>query len=186
VSRWLADRKIREQGTRVSRRLHGAISQKTAFFIVTAVITSLLPTWVTMKLPSSVMWRSVATYSRWFLARGFFYLLATCSRWFFARGFFYPEDGAIRSSETSVLTRSTRHHIPEGGILHSHRYENLKSYILFITFSIDRNYLNHYVSEIGYDSSDQNMGVLIALLSMVWEQLYNSLNRPVYFRVLFT
>jgi hypothetical protein len=31
------------------------------------------------------------------------------------------------SSETSVHTRSTRRHIPEDGILHSHRCENLKS-----------------------------------------------------------
>jgi hypothetical protein len=36
---------------------------------------------------------------------------------------------AIRSSETSVHTRSTRRHIPGGGILYSHRCENLKSYI---------------------------------------------------------
>jgi hypothetical protein len=36
---------------------------------------------------------------------------------------------AIRSSETSGYTRSTRHHIPEDGILHSHRHENHKSYI---------------------------------------------------------
>jgi hypothetical protein len=35
---------------------------------------------------------------------------------------------AIRSSETSVHTRSTRRHIPGDGILHSHRRENLKSY----------------------------------------------------------
>jgi hypothetical protein len=33
--------------------------------------------------------------------------------------------GAIRSSETSVHTRSTRRHIPEDGILHSHRRGNL-------------------------------------------------------------
>jgi UDP-N-acetylglucosamine 2-epimerase len=36
---------------------------------------------------------------------------------------------AIHSSETSVLTRTTRSHIAENGILHSHRRENLKSYI---------------------------------------------------------
>jgi hypothetical protein len=32
------------------------------------------------------------------------------------------------SSETSVLTRATRHNNPEDTILHSHRRENLKSY----------------------------------------------------------
>jgi hypothetical protein len=35
---------------------------------------------------------------------------------------------ALRSSETSVLTRATRHNISEAGILHSHSCENLKSY----------------------------------------------------------
>jgi hypothetical protein len=33
---------------------------------------------------------------------------------------------AIRSSETSILTGAKRRRIPEDGILHSHRRENLK------------------------------------------------------------
>jgi hypothetical protein len=33
------------------------------------------------------------------------------------------------SSETSVLTTTTRRNIPEDDILHSHRRENFKSYI---------------------------------------------------------
>jgi hypothetical protein len=34
----------------------------------------------------------------------------------------------LRSSETSVITRVIRRHIPKDGILHGHRRENLKSY----------------------------------------------------------
>jgi hypothetical protein len=34
---------------------------------------------------------------------------------------------AICSSETPIFTKTTRRHIPEDDILHSHRRENLKS-----------------------------------------------------------
>jgi hypothetical protein len=37
--------------------------------------------------------------------------------------------GALSSSETLALTRATRHNIAKDAILHSHRRENLKSYI---------------------------------------------------------
>jgi hypothetical protein len=57
---------------------------------------------------------------------------ATCSCRFFAGGFLYLKLEAIRSSETSVHTRTTRRHIPENDVLHSHRRENLKPNMVFI------------------------------------------------------
>jgi hypothetical protein len=42
---------------------------------------------------------------------------------------------ALSSSETSVFTRATRRVIPEDTILHSHRRENLKSYILELGYN---------------------------------------------------
>jgi hypothetical protein len=39
---------------------------------------------------------------------------------------------AIRSSQTSFFTRTTRLNFPEDGILHSHRRKTLKSFNLYI------------------------------------------------------
>jgi hypothetical protein len=43
---------------------------------------------------------------------------------------------AMHSSTTLFLTRATQHDIPEDGILHSHRRENLKSYIALTCFRL--------------------------------------------------
>jgi hypothetical protein len=44
---------------------------------------------------------------------------------------------ALSASETSVLRTATRRNIYEDAILHSHRRENLKSYICVLTVRFD-------------------------------------------------
>jgi hypothetical protein len=43
---------------------------------------------------------------------------------------------AIRSSETSVLIRATRRHLPEDDNHHSHRRGNLKSYLKTLVYEL--------------------------------------------------
>jgi hypothetical protein len=43
---------------------------------------------------------------------------------------------ALSSSETSILTRAIPRNFPEDGILHSHRRENLKSYIALTDWTL--------------------------------------------------
>jgi hypothetical protein len=51
---------------------------------------------------------------------------------------------ALRSSETSVLTRAIRRNITEDGIPHSHRRENLKSYIVNLFFGSSSLFIYKY------------------------------------------
>jgi hypothetical protein len=55
----------------------------------------------------------------------------------------------IRSSETSVDTKSTRRHVPEDGNLHSHRCESFKSYtmLIMIVFTLTILARVHYISD---------------------------------------
>jgi hypothetical protein len=54
----------------------------------------------------------------------------------------------VCSSETSVLTRATLRNIPEDGLLHSHRHENLKSYIALTGWALER---RHNVFPVRYE-----------------------------------
>jgi hypothetical protein len=83
---------------------------------------------------------------------------------------------AIRSSETSVYTRSTRRHIPEDGILHSQCRENLKSYknifvfcFLLHTTCFDVNDVDHVMYSI------RQMHTHLSTLSYV--ELYNNVDK---------
>jgi hypothetical protein len=53
---------------------------------------------------------------------------------------------AIRSSETSVLIRATRRHLPEDDNHHSHRRGNLKSYIYLVKLLLFLNYVDFELS----------------------------------------
>jgi hypothetical protein len=104
----------------VSVRLHGVPSQKTVIFRHT-------------RMTSSWMWRRVDhVWSDVYSKRRFIQDLPVCSHLLNASSspvdFYTPKMEAIRSSETSGYARSTRRHILEDGILHSHRRENLTSY----------------------------------------------------------
>jgi hypothetical protein len=75
---------------------------------------------------------------------------------------------ATRSSETSVYNKSTRHHIPEDNIVHSHRRENLRS-LVGILHTVASQQIALYVANSGMCSSAQCL--LYPFLDGVWEQL---------------
>jgi hypothetical protein len=81
---------------------------------------------------------------------------------------------ALSSSETSVLTRATRFNIPENAILHSHRHENLKSYIALTSWSLWR---RRDVSPVRYELSFHIPEDGILHSQMPWKpQILHSIN----------
>jgi hypothetical protein len=79
----------------------------------------------------------------------------------------------IHSSETSVLVRATRRHIPEDGILRSHRRENIKSYESRIAMQLKCRYIEAcqavalYVSAVGQAISRQLRTVAVRVRAPV-------------------
>jgi hypothetical protein len=113
-------------------------------FVSNVILMNTLCKWI---IQSSVMWRRV-TFVRSKVSEdrvayifrvtriGELGTSAVTSNWStLRRNTNYKKKGAL-SFEISVLTRVTRRHIPEDGILHSRRRENLKSYTALTGLSL--------------------------------------------------
>jgi hypothetical protein len=74
------------------------------------------------------------------------------------------------SSETSVLTRATRRNNPEDTILHSHRRENLKPYVLEIVNNIYLRYttLLQWAQRLATGGTTEDLGIRVPVGSRIF------------------
>jgi hypothetical protein len=71
---------------------------------------------------------------------------------------------ALSSSEMSVLKRATRRNIPQDTILHSHRRENLKSYIALTGWTLEgRSNVSPVKYELGFLSQKTTFFIFTAV-----------------------
>jgi hypothetical protein len=91
----------------------------------------------------------------------------------------HSDNGGDTFLETSLLTRATRRHVIEDGILHSHRRENLRLYIAYTSLSLHVLYFYYnlkglttlcYVHHPEFQTGNHNVSETGSVFVFSWEE----------------